>query len=81
MEASKTIAITLEGQIAKLEALLEQSTTLKQCSAAIAAIREQNELAGLRVQKIEHKAVDQFDSMTDEELRQYVYGNKDILKD
>jgi hypothetical protein len=36
------------------------------------------ELAGLRVQKIEHKAVDQFDSMTDDELRQYVYGNKDI---
>jgi hypothetical protein len=35
-------------------------------------------LAGLRVQKFEHKAVDQFDSMTDEELRQYVYGNKDI---
>jgi hypothetical protein len=47
-------------------------------SAAIAAIREQNELAGLRVQKIEHKAVDQFDSMTDEELRQYVYGDKEL---
>jgi hypothetical protein len=40
--------------------------------------RRQNELAGLRVQKIEHKAVDQFDSMTDDELRQYVYGNKDL---
>jgi hypothetical protein len=36
------------------------------------------ELAGLRVQKIEHKSVDQFDSMTDEELREYVYGDKDI---
>jgi hypothetical protein len=36
------------------------------------------ELAGLRVQKIEHKAVDQFDSMTDDELRQYVYGDKDL---
>jgi hypothetical protein len=65
------------GQLAKLQEVLEQSTTLKQCSAAIAAIREQNELAGLRVQKIEHKAVDQFDSMTDDELRQYVYGNKE----
>jgi hypothetical protein len=73
------VAITLEGQIAKLEALLEQSQQLKQCSAAIAAIREQNELAGLRVQKIEHKAVDQFDAMTDDELRDYVYGNKDIV--
>jgi hypothetical protein len=30
------------------------------------------------VQKIEHKAVDQFDSMTDEELRQYVYGDKEL---
>ena len=77
-QAAMSISITLEGQIAKLEALLEQSTTLKQCSAAIAAIREQNELAGLRVQKIEHKSVDQFDSMTDEELREYVYGDKDL---
>ena len=74
MEASKTIAITLEGQIAKLEALLEQSQQLKQCSAAIAAIREQNELAGLRVQRTELKTVDQFDAMSDEELRQYVEG-------
>jgi hypothetical protein len=31
------------------------------------------------VQKIEHKAVDQFDAMTDDELRDYVYGNKDIV--
>jgi hypothetical protein len=34
-------------------------------------------LAGLRVQRIESKHVDQFDSMTDDELRQYVYGNKE----
>jgi hypothetical protein len=33
------------------------------------------------VQKIEHKAVDQFDSMTDDELRQYVYGDKDLESD
>jgi nitroreductase len=80
-QAAMSVKITLEGQLAKLQEVLEQSTTLKQCSAAIAAIREQNELAGLRVQKIEHKAVDQFDSMSDEELRQYVYGNKDIDPD
>jgi hypothetical protein len=77
-QAAMSVKITLEGQLAKLQEVLEQSTTLKQCSAAIAAIREQNELAGLRVQKIEHKAVDQFDSMTDDELRQYVYGDKDL---
>jgi phage terminase small subunit len=77
-QAAMSISITLEGQIAKLEEVLEQSRLLKQCSAAIAAIREQNELAGLRVQKIEHKSVDQFDSMTDEELREYVYGDKDL---
>jgi hypothetical protein len=77
-QAAMSISITLEGQIAKLEEVLEQSRLLKQCSAAIAAIREQNELAGLRVQKIEHKSVDQFDAMTDEELRQYVYGDKDL---
>jgi nitroreductase len=80
-QAAMSVKITLEGQLAKLQEVLEQSTTLKQCSAAIAAIREQNELAGLRVQKIEHKAVDQFDSMTDDELRQYVYGDKDLESD
>ena len=80
-QAAMSISITLEGQIAKLEQVVEQATTLKQGSAAIAAIREQNELAGLRVQKIEHKAVDQFDSMTDDELRQYVYGDKDLESD
>jgi nitroreductase len=73
-QAAMSVKITLEGQLAKLQEVLEQSTTLKQCSAAIAAIREQNELAGLRVQRTELKTVDQFDSMSDEELRQYVYG-------
>jgi hypothetical protein len=36
------------------------------------------ELAGLRVQRVETKAVDQFDAMTDDELRAYVYGDKDL---
>ena len=48
MEASKTIAITLEGQIAKLEDLLNQAKALKQISAGVAAIDKQNELMGLR---------------------------------
>jgi hypothetical protein len=73
-QAAMSVKITLEGQLAKLQEVLEQSTTLKQCSAAIAAIREQNELAGLRVQRTELKTVDQFDSMTDDELRAYVDG-------
>ena len=77
-QAAMSVKITLEGQLAKLQEVLEQSTTLKQCSAAIAAIREQNELAGLRVQRVETKAVDQFDAMTDDELRAYVYGDKDL---
>ena len=46
MEASKTIAITLEGQIAKLEDLLNQAKQLKQISAGVAAIDKQNELMG-----------------------------------
>jgi hypothetical protein len=33
-------------------------------------------LAGLRVQRTELKTVDQFDSMSDEELRQYVEGKE-----
>jgi hypothetical protein len=81
MEASKTIAITLEGQIAKLEDLLNQAKQLKQISAGVSAIDKQNELMGFKIQRVESKRVDQFDSMTDEELRQYVYGNMDIPED
>ena len=45
------------------------------------AARPYAQLAGLRVQRTELKTVDQFDSMSDDELRQYVYGNKEIDKD
>jgi hypothetical protein len=78
MEASKTIAITLEGQIQKLEDLLNQAKTHKQISAGVAAIDKQNELMGFKIQRVENKNVDRFDSMSDEELRQYVYGNKEL---
>ena len=78
MEASKTIAITLEGQIAKLEDLLNQAKALKQIAAGVSAIDKQNELMGFKIQRVESKNVDRFDSMSDEELRQYVYGNKEL---
>ena len=77
MEASKTIAITLEGQIAKLEDLLNQAKQHKQISAGVAAIDKQNELMGFKIQRVESKRVDEFANMSDEELRQYVYGNKE----
>jgi hypothetical protein len=76
MEASKTIAITLEGQIAKLEDLLNQAKAVNQIAAGVSAIDKQNELMGLKIQRVESKRVDEFASMSDEELRQYVYGNK-----
>ena len=49
MEASKTIAITLEGQIAKLEDLLNQAKQHKQISAGVSAIDKQNELMGFKI--------------------------------
>ena len=73
-----SISITLEGQIAKLEDLLNQAKALKQISAAVSAIDKQNELMGLKIQRVENKSIDRFDSMTDDELRQYVYGNKEL---
>ena len=76
MEASKTIAITLEGQIAKLEDLLNQAKQLNQISAGVSAIDKQNELMGFKIQRIESKRVDKFAHMSDEELRQYVYGKE-----
>jgi hypothetical protein len=78
MEASKTIAITLEGQIAKLEDLLNQAKALKQIAAGVSAIDKQNELMGFKIQRVENKRVDEFANMSDEELRRYVYGTKEL---
>ena len=78
MEASKTIAITLEGQIAKLEDLLNQAKQLKQISAGVSAIDKQNELMGFKVQRVESKRVDQFANMSDEELEAYVNGDRGL---
>jgi phage terminase small subunit len=77
-QAAMSISITLEGQIAKLEQVVEQATTLKQGSAAIAAIREQNELMGLKIQRVESKRVDAFANMSDEELEAYVNGDRSL---
>ena len=76
-QAAMETKITIEGQIAKLEGLLEQAKQLKQISAGVAAIDKQNELVGFKIQRVESKRVDEFANMSDEELRQYVYGNKE----
>jgi hypothetical protein len=75
-QAAMSVNITLQGQIEKLESLLEQAMLLKQISAGVAAVDKQSELAGLKIQRVENKRVDEFANMSDEELRQYVYGNK-----
>ena len=33
---------------------------------------------GFKIQRVESKRVDEFANMSDEELRQYVYGNKEL---
>ncbi len=76
-QAARSISITLEGQIAKLEDLLNQAKQHKQISAGVSAIDKQNELMGFRIQRVESKRVDEFANMSTEELRQYVYGNKE----
>ena len=55
-----------------------QAKALKQISAAVSAIDKQNELMGFKIQRVESKRVDEFENMSDEELRQYVYGNKEL---
>ena len=50
---------------------------LKQISAGVSAIDKQNELMGFKIQRVKSKRVDEFANMSDEELRQYVYGNKE----
>ena len=48
-----------------------------QISAGVSAIDKQNELMGFKIQRVESKRVDEFANMSDEELRQYVYGNRE----
>ena len=78
MEASRTIAITLQGQIAKLEDLLNQAKALKQIAAGVSAIYKQNELMGFKIQRVESKRVDAFAEMSDEELDAYLQGNASL---
>ena len=65
-----TISITLEGQIAKLEDLLNQAKRSSKYQQVSAAIDKQNELMGFKIQRVESKRVDEFANMSDEELRQ-----------
>ena len=44
-------------------------------------VREQSELAGLKITRSETKRVDDFAAMSDEELRAYVYGTKGETKE
>ena len=77
-QAAMTVSITLEGQIAKLEDLLNQAKALKQIAAGVSAIDKQNELMGLKIQRLESKRVDDVANMSDDELRRYVYQNKEL---
>ena len=76
-QAAMSVNITLQGQIEKLESLLEQAMLLKQIAAGVSAIDKQNELMEYKIQRVESKRVDEFANMSDEELRQYVYGNRE----
>ena len=55
----------------------EGRVTFNQISAGVSAIDKQNELMGYKVQRVESKRVDEFANMSDEELRQYVYGSRE----
>ena len=73
-QAAMSISITLEGQIAKLEDLLNQAKALKQIAAGVSAIDKQNELMGFKIQRVESKRVDAFAEMSDAELDAYLQG-------
>ena len=77
-QAAMSVNITLQGQIEKLESLLEQAMLLKQISAGVAAVDKQNELMGFKIQRVESKRVDEFANMSDEELEAYVNGDRGL---
>jgi predicted XRE-type DNA-binding protein len=76
-QAAMKTEITIQGQIEKLERLLLAAEQVKQYAAAIAASREQSELSGLKIQRLESKRIDAFAAMSDEELERYVNGSGD----
>ena len=73
-----SVNITLQGQIEKLEDLLNQAKAVNQIAAGVSAIDKQNELAGLKIQRVESKRVDKFANMSDEELEAYVNGDRGL---
>ena len=77
-QAAMSVNITLQGQIEKLEDLLNQAKAVNQIAAGVSAIDKQNELAGLKIQRVESKRVDKFANMSDEELEAYVYGDRGL---
>ena len=78
MEASKTIAITLEGQIAKLEDLLKQAKAAQANSSRCLGNRQTERANGVQDTARREQARGRVCNMSDEELRQYVYGNKEL---
>ena len=48
-QAAMSVNITLQGQMEKLEDLLNQAKQLNQISAGVSAIDKQNELMGLKI--------------------------------
>ena len=63
-----------EGRVTFCQVL----SALNQISAGVSAVDKQNELMGFKIQRVENKRVDQFENMSDDELRQYIYGNKEL---
>jgi hypothetical protein len=64
----------------KLRELRDRAASLNQMSASINAERLRGELRGFYVKQIETGGAGEFDRMTGEELRAFVYGNEKPAK-
>ena len=72
---SADAALSLDQHMQKLRELRDEARQRGQLSAAIKAEVKRGELAGLYVKRVESGEPGDFDRMTTEELRAYVYGD------
>jgi hypothetical protein len=72
-------ALTLDAHMEKLRELRDKAEQRGQLSVAVQAEVKRGELRRFYVKQVESGDAGEFDRMTDEELREYIYGQEKIL--
>jgi hypothetical protein len=74
-------ALTLDAHMEKLRELRDKADQRGQTNAAIRAEELRGQLKRFYVKQVESGEAGKFDRMTDDELREYIAGQEEILKE